>query len=383
MTRTPSPPIADGDIRAVVVPLAGHAYEVLVGPGLLRDAVALITARLGRARCAVVTDSNLAARHLPALEALLRAHGLFAGAVVLPPGEATKSFAHLAELCERLLEMGLERRDLLIALGGGVVGDVAGFAASILRRGIRCVQLPTSLLAQVDASIGGKTGINTPQGKNLVGSFHQPSLVLADTQALATLPAREFRAGYVEAAKYALLGEADYFAWLEHNRAAIFAREPAPLCHAIATAIAGKARIVADDERESGERMLLNLGHTFGHALEAWAGFSDRLLHGEAIAIGICLAFRLSAELGQAAKESVARVETHFSALGLPTCIADIAGEARPGVEALLRLMGQDKKVADGKMTLILVRGIGKAFASRDVAGDHLRSFLLRHGAVL
>jgi 3-dehydroquinate synthase len=376
----PSPPTTTGGVvRAkVVVPLAGRSYEVLVGPGLLCTAVESITTRLGRARCAVVTDANVAARHLPALERLLRAHGLFAGTVVLTPGEATKSFAHLAQLCERLLEMGLERRDLIIALGGGVVGDVAGFAASILRRGIRYVQLPTSLLAQVDSSIGGKTAINTPQGKNLVGSFHQPSLVLADTQALATLPAREFRAGYVEAAKYALLGDAAFFAWLERNQAAIFAGDPASLCHAIASAVAGKARIVAGDERETGERMLLNLGHTFGHALEAWAGFSDRLLHGEAIAIGICLAFRLSSELGLAAKDSVARVEAHFSALGLPTAIADIAGEPRPDVEALLRLMGQDKKVADGRITLILVRGIGEAFASRDVPDDALRSFLLR-----
>ena len=382
MSRAPSQPIADGELRAkVVVPLAGRGYEVLVGPGLLGDAIAPIEARLGRARCAVVTDSNVAACHLPQLETLLRAHGLFAGTVVLTPGEATKSFAHLARLCERLLEMGLERRDLLIALGGGVVGDLAGFAASILRRGIRYVQLPTSLLAQVDSSIGGKTAINTPQGKNLVGSFHQPSLVLADTEALATLPAREFRAGYVEAAKYALLGDADYFAWLEHNQAAIFARDPAPLCHAIASAVAGKARIVADDERESGERMLLNLGHTFGHALEAWAGFSDRLLHGEAIAIGICLAFLLSAELGLAAEDGVARVERHFSGLGLPTSIADIAGEPRPDVDTLLGLMGQDKKVADGRMALILVRGIGEAFVSRNVPNDALRSFLARQAA--
>jgi 3-dehydroquinate synthase len=382
VSALPSPPTTGGEVRAkVLVPLAGHPYEVLVGPGLLCDAVESITARLGRARCAVVTDANVAARHLPALESLLRAHGLFAGTVVLTPGEATKSFAHLAQLCERLLEMGLERRDLIIALGGGVVGDVAGFAASILRRGIRYVQLPTSLLAQVDSSIGGKTAINTPQGKNLVGSFHQPSLVLADTQTLATLPAREFRAGYVEAAKYALLGDAAYFAWLERNQAAIFAGDSASLCHAIASAVAGKARIVAGDERETGERMLLNLGHTFGHALEAWAGFSDRLLHGEAVAIGICLAFRLSTELGLTAKDNVARVEAHFSALGLPTAIADIAGDPRPQVEALLRLMGQDKKVADGRMTLILVRGIGEAFASRDVPDDALRSFLVRQAA--
>ena len=379
MSRAPPQPIADGELRAkVVVPLAGRGYEVLVGPGLLGDAIAPIEARLGRARCAVVTDSNVAACHLPQLETLLRAHGLFAGTVVLTPGEATKSFAHLARLCERLLEMGLERRDLLIALGGGVIGDLAGFAASILRRGIRYVQLPTSLLAQVDSSIGGKTAINTPQGKNLVGSFHQPSLVLADTEALATLPAREFRAGYVEAAKYALLGDADYFAWLERNQAAIFAKDPAPLCHAIASAVAGKARIVADDERESGERMLLNLGHTFGHALEAWSGFSERLLHGEAVATGICLAFRLSEELGHIGSDSVARVEAHFTALGLPTSIADVPGTERLEPETLLGIMGQDKKVRAGRLTLILARAIGEAFVTRDVPAPIVRDFLSR-----
>jgi 3-dehydroquinate synthetase len=259
-----------------------------------------------------------------------------------------------------------------------VIGDVAGLAASILRRGVRYVQVPTTLLAQVDAAIGGKTAINTPQGKNLVGSFHQPSLVIADTAALATLPAREFRAGYVEAAKFALIADAGYFGWLEQNRAAIFAKEVSALSRAVAVAVAGKAEIVARDERESGERMLLNLGHTFGHALEAWAGLSDRLLHGEAVAVGICLAFRLSERLGFIGKDSVARVEAHFAALDLPIAVGDIAGQQPPDVDVLMRLMRQDKKVEDGKLTLILVRGIGQAFASRDVGEDVVRAFLAR-----
>jgi len=258
------------------VALGSRSYDVLVGPGLMARAAGLIEARLGPGKCGIVTDENVAARHLVPLESSLQATGRHAGTVVLPPGEGTKSFAALAGLCERLLEMGLERRDCVIALGGGVIGDLAGFAASIVRRGLALVQMPTSLLAQVDSSVGGKTAINTPQGKNLVGTFHQPRLVLADTDALATLPPRQFRAGYVEAAKYGLLGDADYFAWLEQNGPAVFAREEAALTHAIAVAVRGKAGIVARDETETGERMLLNLGHTFGHALEAWAGFSWR-----------------------------------------------------------------------------------------------------------
>ena len=358
--------------------LPAGAYDVLVGPDLLPAAADLIVARLGRAQCAIVTDDNVAARHLARLEARLRALGLYAGSIVLAPGEATKSFAGLAPLCERLLALGLERRDLVLALGGGVIGDLTGFAASILRRGIRYVQVPTTLLAQVDSAIGGKTAINTAQGKNLVGSFHQPSLVIADTTSLATLPRRIFRAGYVEAAKYALLADAAYFAWLEQNRALICAQDAGALSRLISIAVRGKAGIVARDERETCERMLLNLGHTFGHALEAWAGYSDRLLHGEAVAIGICLAFRLSHELGLVAWESVGRVEAHFAALELPTAIGDIGGATPPAVAPLLGLMRQDKKIADGRLTLILVRGIGQAFATREIAEDRLGAFLAR-----
>ena len=362
----------------VRVALGPRSYNVLIGPGLMARASDLVAARLGAARCAIVTDRNVAACHLAPLEKGLAAQGRHLGTVILPPGEATKCFAELASLCERLLEMGLERRDLVIALGGGVIGDLTGFAASIVRRGVRFVQMPTTLLAQVDSSVGGKTAINTPQGKNLVGSFHQPSLVLADTDLLATLPPREFRAGYAEAAKYGMLGDAAYFDWLEHNWQAVFSRDPAALTRAVRVAVQGKADIVARDETETGDRMLLNLGHTFGHALEAWAGYSDRLLHGEAVAIGICLAFRMSEELGFVGNNSVARVETHLAATGLLTRIAGIAGEPKPDAATLVKIMGQDKKVQDGRLTLILARGIGEAFITRDVATDTVHNFLAR-----
>ena len=362
----------------IPVALGSRSYDVLVGPGLMARAADLIKARLGPVKCGIVTDRNVAARHLAPLEASLRSAGLYAGTEILPPGEATKSFAALAGLCGRLIEMGLERRDCVIALGGGVIGDLAGFAAGIVRRGMPFVQLPTTLLAQVDSSVGGKTGINTPQGKNLVGAFHQPRLVLADIDVLATLPPREFRAGYVEAVKYGLLGDAEYFAWLEQNGPAVFARDEAALTRAIAVAVQGKAGIVARDETETGERMLLNLGHTFGHALETWAGFSDRLLHGEAIAIGICLAFRLSEEMGFIGNNSVTRVERHLAALGLPTRIADIPGGQSPDAAALLEIMGQDKKVREGRLTLILARGIGEAFITRDVSTPTVHDFLAR-----
>jgi 3-dehydroquinate synthase len=371
-----SPHRAGDPVATIPVALGERSYDVLVGPGLTARAGDLIRTHLGAVKCGIVTDRTVAERHLPALEAALSGAGMLGGTIAVESGESSKSFPVLATLCERLLEMGLERRDCIIALGGGVVGDLAGLAASLVRRGMPMVQMPTTLLAQVDSSVGGKTAINTPQGKNLVGTFHQPRLVLADTELLSTLPARQFRAGYVEAAKYGLLGDADYFAWLEENRAAVFARQQAALTHAIAVAVAGKAGIVARDETETGERMLLNLGHTFGHALEAWAGFSERLLHGEAIAIGICLAFRLSLELGVVGNNSVSRVETHFAALGLPTRIADIPGDAPPDVAALVAIMGQDKKVRDGKLTLILARGIGEAFISRNVTADMVGAFL-------
>jgi len=259
-----------------------------------------------------------------------------------------------------------------------VIGDLAGFAASILRRSTRFVQIPTTLLAQVDSSVGGKTGINTPQGKNLVGAFHQPSLVLADIDTLATLPARQFRAGYTEMAKYGLLGDASFFAWLEQNWPAVFASDAAALTHALAVSVQGKADIVARDETETGDRMLLNLGHTFGHALEAWAGFSDRLLHGEAVAIGIAQAFRFSGQLGLIPDEAVQRAEAHLAGVGLPTRIGNIPGGQPPDAAVLMEIMGQDKKVRGGLLTLILVRGIGQAFITRDVPRDKVQAFLAR-----
>src|SRR5215831_1696845 len=362
---------------SIPVTLGERSYNVLIGPGVMARAGELIKAHVGTGKCAIVTDANVARHHLTPLEMSLGAAGLHAGTAVLPPGATTKSFQALTDLCERLLAMGLERRDALVALGGGVIGDLAGFAASIVRRGLPLVQVPTTLLAQVDSSVGGKTAINTPQGKNLVGTFQQPRLVLADTDVLATLPPRQLRAGYVEAAKYALLGDAQYFAWLEQNAPAVCTGDAAALTHAIAIAVRGKAAIVARDETETGERMLLNLGHTFGHALEAWAEFSDRLLHGEAIAIGICLAFRLSEELGHIGNNSVARVEAHFSALGLPTSVAHVRGE-KPNASTLLGIMGQDKKVRGGTLTLILAHGIGQAFITRDVSAPTVLELLAR-----
>jgi 3-dehydroquinate synthase len=370
------PPTTKNAPAVVSVRAGQHAYDVLIGPGLLSHAAALIEARLGGAKCAIVTDANLAEKHLAPLEAQLTKAGRLAGTRIVAAGEATKSFPALAGVCESLLDMGLERGGLVIAFGGGVVGDLAGLAASLMRRGVRLVQIPTTLLAQVDSSIGGKTGINTPQGKNLVGTFHQPSLVLADTALLQTLPPREFRSGYVEAAKFGLLGDAAFFAWLEQNWRSVFAFEEAALTRAVETSVQGKADVVARDETETGDRMLLNLGHTFGHALEAWAGYSQRLLHGEAVAIGICLAYRLSEELGFTDAATVQRVAAHFVAVGLPTRVADIPGDEPPDATTLVRIMGQDKKVRDGGLTLILARGIGSAFVSRDVSTDKVQDFL-------
>lgn len=369
------------DVRTVNVPLGERAYDVLIGSGLLARAAALIGARLGSVRCAVVTDENVAHFHLATLEAALKRDDRHVGSIILPPGEKTKSFRELEPLCERLLEFGLERGDLVVALGGGVIGDLAGFAASILRRGVRFVQIPTSLLAQVDSSVGGKTGIDTPQGKNLIGAFHQPGLVLADTDTLKTLLPRELRAGYAEVAKYGLLGDAPFFAWLEQNHNGVFALEPDPLIRAVETSVRAKAGIVGRDETEQGERALLNLGHTFGHAYEAWCGYSDRLLHGEAIAIGMCQAFRFSADLGHCDRAAADRVAAHFLAVGLPTRIADIPGD-KPDVETTMKLMAQDKKVRHGRLTFILARAVGDAFIARDVPAEPVRAFLASESAL-
>lgn len=363
-----------GAARQVHVALGDRAYDVLIGEGLAARAGEIIGSRL-KGRCAIVTDANVAAHHVAALEAALSAMGRHRGTVVMPAGEATKSFAELGRLSSELLRLGVERGDLVVALGGGVIGDLAGFAAAILRRGVRFVQLPTSLLAQVDSSVGGKTGINTLEGKNLIGAFHQPSLVVADTGLLATLPARELRAGYAEVVKYGLLGNAAFFHWLEEHGRRVLALEKDAILHAVETSVRMKAEIVVRDETETGDRALLNLGHTFGHALEVFTGYSSRLLHGEGVAIGCCLAMRLSEELGLSPPQTAARVSAHFKASGLPTRIADIPGE-QPDAATLVRLMGQDKKVKDGQLTLILARGIGHAFVTREVGAEAVHGFL-------
>jgi 3-dehydroquinate synthase len=360
--------------NAVSVALGDRSYDVLIGRGLLPSAGALLADRFGAARCAVVTDETVAIHHLPALMASLGERAR--GHVVLPAGEQSKSFARLGELCDRLLALGVERGDLVIALGGGVIGDLAGFAAAVLRRGVRFVQVPTTLLAQVDSSVGGKTGINTSHGKNLVGAFHQPSLVLADIDTLSTLPARQMRAGYAEVVKYGLLGDLAFFERLETGWPALFGNDAQAILGAVKTSVAAKAAIVARDETEQGDRMLLNLGHTFGHALEAWAGFSDRLLHGEAVAIGMAQAFRYSEVHKLCPAGTAARVARHLKAVGLPVSIADIPGPDRPDVATLVTLMTQDKKVRDGRLTFILARGIGDAFVSRDVERPALEAFL-------
>ena len=366
------------DAHKVPVPLEGRAYDVLIGPGLLAAAGRLIPERLGAGRYGIVTDENVAHFHLATLEGSIGSDGRLLGTVVLPPGEATKCYDQLAPLTEKLLEMGLERGDLVVAFGGGVIGDLAGFAASVLRRGVRFVQIPTSLLAQVDSSVGGKTGINTPQGKNLIGTFHQPSLVLADTDVLSTLPERQMRAGYAEVAKYGLIWDAAFFGWLEDNWRSVFGNDVSALTHAIQTSVKAKADVVLRDEKEAGDRALLNLGHTFGHALEAWTGYSDRLLHGEGVSIGMCLAYRFSEEQGLCPKGTAARVVRHLKDVGLPTRIGEIPGGRAADADELMRLMAQDKKVRQGQFTFILVRGIGNAFITRDVDPAAVRDFLAR-----
>jgi 3-dehydroquinate synthase len=384
MTAAEAAAAAGAAAARLRIELGPRSYEVRIGPGLIDRAGAEIAALLERPRVAIVTDTTVAALHLPRLRAALSAAGISAAVLALPPGEAAKGWEGLARTVEWLLAERVERRDVVLAFGGGVIGDLAGFAAAILRRGVRFVQLPTTLLAQVDSSVGGKTGINTAQGKNLVGAFHQPALVLADTALLVTLPAREFRAGMGEVVKYGLLGDAAFFDWLGDRAGALAAGDPAALAHAVRVSVAMKAGIVARDETETGERALLNLGHTFGHALEAATGYSDRLLHGEAVAIGCVLAFGLSARLGHCAQAEAARVGAQLAAMGLCTALADIPGPL-PGPAALLALMEQDKKVIDGRLRFVLARGIGRAFVAEDVPRAavlaHLAEALAGRGA--
>ncbi|MDC9826528.1 3-dehydroquinate synthase [Devosia sp. ZB163] len=359
----------------VHVALPGRAYDIFVGPGLIDEAGARLAAMFPGRRFGIVTDSEVARAQLPRLTASLDRAGLGYASIVLPNGESTKSFARLGEVVEAILEARLERGDLIIALGGGVIGDLAGFAAAIARRGMDFVQIPTSLLAQVDSSVGGKTGINSPHGKNLIGAFHQPRLVLADLDALVTLPEREFAAGYAEVVKYGLIDDAKFYFWLEENRRQIFAGDAALRAEMVARCCASKTRFVLADEKETGVRALLNLGHTFGHALEKATGYSDRLLHGEGVAIGMVLAHGFSARLGLAPSQDAGRIAQHLQAAGLPTRLADIPGEL-PDTDYLMGAIAQDKKVVRGALTFILTRGIGEAFIEKNVDPDTVRAYL-------
>ncbi|GGE13378.1 3-dehydroquinate synthase [Aureimonas endophytica] len=361
--------------RTVRVELGARSYDILIGEGLIAGAGTAIAARLPGLRAAIVTDETVAALYLEPLRASLRAAGIEATPIVLPPGETTKSFSHLQTAVEAVIAARLERGDAVIALGGGVIGDLAGFVAGIVRRGMRFIQVPTTLLAQVDSSVGGKTGINSPQGKNLVGVFHQPSLVLADTQVLDSLPPREFAAGYAEVVKYGLIDRPDFFEWLERHRAGIFAGQAAR-AEAIAESCRAKAEVVADDEREEGRRALLNLGHTFGHALEKAVRYDPaRLVHGEGVAIGMAMAHRFSVRLGLCSGQDAGRVARHLEAAGLPTRLGEVPG---PGftVAELMGAIRQDKKVSRERLTFILTRGIGEAFIAKDVEPAGLEAFL-------
>jgi 3-dehydroquinate synthase len=359
----------------VEVALGARSYDIVIGRGTLPSLGRRIAALRPGAKAAIVTDSTVARHHLAATETALALGGIGATVVTVPAGESSKSFEMFAQVCEALIAGRIERGDLVVALGGGVVGDLAGFAAAAVRRGLDYVQVPTTLLAQVDSSVGGKTAIDSKHGKNLIGAFHQPILVVADTALLDTLPARELAAGYAEVAKYGLLGDAGFFARLETDWSEVFAGGPARE-RAIATSCRAKAAIVARDERETGDRALLNLGHTFGHAFEAAAGFSGRLLHGEAIALGMVLAFEFSARRGLLPAAEAERAARHLAAVGLPTHLSTIAG-LLPDANQLMNLIAQDKKVQRGRLTFILARGIGKAFVAPDVDADEVRAFLV------
>jgi 3-dehydroquinate synthase len=360
----------------VGVALGARSYDILIGPSLLEHAGSMITARHpGRRKAAIITDENVAPHYLKRLEAALAKFDITSTSIVLPPGEKTKSFETLNKVCGRLLAAEIERKDIVIALGGGVIGDLAGFAAAIVRRGVGFVQIPTSLLAMVDSSVGGKTGINSEFGKNLIGAFYQPSLVLADLELLKTLPKRELSAGYAEVAKYGLLGDGPFLTWLETNIDAIMSGDASAIHQAVKVCCEAKARIVAEDETETGVRALLNLGHTFGHALEAATGYSGAILHGEAVAMGMIQAFRFSAALGHCDAALAERIAAHLRRASLPTTALGFK-EQLPGPARLLEIMRQDKKASGGKLTFILARGIGKAFVERNVDDEIVLNFL-------
>ena len=361
--------------ETVHVGLGDRAYDILIGTGLLTRSGELISPLLKRPHVAVISDENVAQLHLSTLRDGLEKAGIGVSALTLPPGESTKSWPHFERAVEWLLSEKIERNDVVIAFGGGVIGDLVGFAAAVMRRGVRFVQIPTSLLAQVDSSVGGKTGINAPQGKNLIGAFHQPSLVLADTDILGTLRERDYLAGYGEVVKYGLLGDSEFFQWLEDNATRAAAGDMAARIKIVKRSVEMKADIVVRDEKESGDRALLNLGHTFCHALEAATGYSDRLLHGEGVAIGCGLAFELSARMGLCSQEDPSRVRAHLRDMNMKVDLSDIAGDL-PDAEALIELMKQDKKMMGGKLHFVLARGIGEAFVTPDVPHDIVKSVL-------
>jgi 3-dehydroquinate synthase len=370
-------------VRSIDVGLGARSYPVLVGAGLIDRAGELMAPLAPRRRTAVISDETVWSLHGARLTAALEQAGIGVWPVIVRPGEQTKSFEGLADLLDRVLAVEFGRSDVITAFGGGVVGDLAGFAAAIYKRGVDFIQIPTTLLAQVDSSVGGKTAIDTPRGKNLVGAFHQPRLVLADLDVLATLPGREMRCGYAEIVKYGLLGDFDFFEWLEANAAAVLAREPQALAHAVARSVEMKAEIVAEDETEQGRRALLNLGHTFGHALETEMGHGEALLHGEAVGLGMALAFRFSAAQGLCQRQDATRAAAAIAAAGLPTTLAEarLSG-GRFDAGSLVRHMAQDKKAEGGKLTFILARGLGETFVAKDVDAFTVAAFLKSEGAV-
>jgi 3-dehydroquinate synthase len=361
----------------IVVPVAleGRSYDIHIGRHQLCEAAALVARLAPGAKAALVTDESVAGLHAPALETCLHQAGIAVTRIEIPPGEASKSYSRFITLCDALLAAKIERNDLVIAFGGGVVGDLTGFAASVLRRGVRFVQMPTTLLSQVDSSVGGKTGINSSHGKNLIGAFHQPALVIADTALLDTLSEREFKAGYAEVVKYGLINDPAFFDWCEVNWSRIIAGGP-ERDHAVAVSCRAKAAIVARDEREEGDRALLNLGHTFAHALERLTGYdASRLVHGEAVAIGLALAFRFSQRLGLCSGQDAVRVSAHLDAVGLPSRLRQVPG-GTGSADEIVAAMTQDKKVKRGVLTFILARGIGKSFIAPGVAADEVKGFI-------
>ena len=366
---------SNAEPTSIRVELADRAYDILIGENLLSNASTYLAPLLARPRVVIITDKNVSSLHLAPLRASLDGAGIQNDVIVVPSGEATKNFVQLQSVLNSLLDLRVERKDTILALGGGVVGDLAGFAAAILHRGVNLIQVPTTLLAQVDSSVGGKTAINAAQGKNLIGAFYQPLMVLSDVATLDTLPTRELRAGYGEIVKYGLIDDFPFFEWLEEHGSDVLSGNRTALCHAIAASCRSKAAIVTRDEQEGGDRALLNLGHTFAHALEAESGYDGRLLHGEAVAIGLHMAFALSSELGLCPRQETDRLKRHLISTGLPATVDQIEQKTLTP-EIIMQHMRQDKKVTEGRLTFILARGIGKAFIKNNVAEDAVTRML-------